>query len=322
MLCGLPFPEDPNLMVGMREPDDAGVYRIREDLALIQTVDFFTPLVDDPYIFGQIAAVNSLSDVYAMGGKPLTALNILCFPIKKLDVSDAREIIRGGLEKVNEAGALLVGGHSVIDDELKFGLSVTGVIHPDRVVRKGGARAGDVLVLTKAIGTGVIATALKGDMASQEYIDEMVRSMTTLNKAASSAMQKAGPPHACTDITGFGLVGHLYEILHTSGLGGRLRAGAVPFLKGALDYAAQGLLAGGLHRNRDFYKPMVRAEGHVDEDLLNLLFDPQTSGGLLIVIQPDRLDSLLAELKHSGVEVAAVVGEVLEGPAGEITIIQ
>lgn len=306
--------------MGLGEPDDAGVYKVREDLALIQTVDFFTPLVDDPYFFGQIAAANSLSDVYAMGGSPLTALNILCFPIKKLDVKMAREIIRGGLEKVNEAGTFLVGGHSVMDDELKYGLSVTGVIHPDKLVRKGGAKPGDRFVLTKPIGTGVISTAIKGGIAGSEVEAAMIRQMTTLNKAACEAMQKAGPPHAGTDVTGFGLIGHLYEILFSSEKSGRLHIGSVPMMAGAAEYAAKGMLAGGLHRNKDFYEPHITIEGKVDQDAYNLLFDPQTSGGLLICIPEDMLDDLLRELKNEGVACAAVVGEVIEGPPGQITV--
>jgi selenide, water dikinase len=319
VLCGLPLIKVPDLLVGMEEPDDAGVYKITDEIALIQTLDFFTPLVDDPYLFGQIAACNSLSDVYAMGGRPLTCMNILCFPIKKLGVKVAREIIRGGLEKIQEAGAVLVGGHSVLDDELKYGLSVTGIIHPGRILTKGGAQAGDRLILTKPLGTGVISTALKGDMASGAAISSMAHYMTTLNRKASEIASEAGV-HACTDVTGFGFIGHLHEILHYSQRAAHIDMGAIPFMEGALEYAAMGLLPGGLARNRDFYEAKVKIDGTVDNLKVDLLYDPQTSGGLLISVPPDKAEDVLKKLISEGIATAAVVGEIQSGPAGEIVL--
>jgi len=304
----------------MDEPDDAGVYKLNDEVALIQTVDFFTPIVDDPYIFGQIAACNSLSDVYAMGGKPLTAMNILCFPIKKLSASVAREIIRGGLDKINEAECLLVGGHSVIDEELKYGLSVTGIVHPDRVLAKGGMQAGDRLILTKPVGTGVISTALKGGMAAQQAVDAMVRSMTTLNRKAAEALAEVGHVHACTDVTGFGLIGHLHEMLHLSGMSATISLRAVPLLPDALDYASTGLIPGGLHRNLNFYKGKINNSSRASDPAVELLYDPQTSGGLLIAVKAEKCSDMLAAMKAQGLAEAAEIGEVTSSEEYEITI--
>jgi len=304
----------------MEEPDDAGVYRISDEVALIQTVDFFTPLVDDPYLFGQIAAANSLSDVYAMGGRPLTCMNIFCFPIHTLEVKVAREIIRGGLEKIHEAGAVLVGGHSVEDEELKYGLSVTGVIHPGKILAKGGAQPGDRLVLTKALGTGIISTALKGGMASDNAVTAMIRSMTTLNGPASSLLAGLPGVHCCTDITGFGLIGHLYEVLHNSKMSARVYSGAVPVMEGAAAYAAMGLVPAGLYRNRYFYLPHVMYGQGVDEKVAELFFDPQTSGGLLAALEPASAETFLQSLHENGITTAAIIGEIHEGDTGHITI--
>lgn len=304
----------------MDEPDDAGVYKLNDEVALIQTVDFFTPIVDDPYIFGQIAACNSLSDVYAMGGKPLTAMNILCFPIKKLSASVAREIIRGGLDKINEAECLLVGGHSVIDEELKYGLSVTGIVHPDRVLAKGGMQAGDRLILTKPVGTGVISTALKGGMAAQQAVDAMIRSMTTLNRKAAEALSEVGHVRACTDVTGFGLIGHLHEMLYLSGMSATISLGAVPLLPDALDYASSGLIPGGLHRNLNFYKGKINNSSRASDPAVELLYDPQTSGGLLIAVKAEKCSEMLAIMKAQGLAEAAEIGEVTSSEEYEITI--
>ncbi len=320
MLCGLNYRKDPNLIVGMDEPDDAGVYKLNDEVALIQTVDFFTPIVDDPYIFGQIAACNSLSDVYAMGGKPLTAMNILCFPIKKLGASVAREIIRGGLDKINEAECLLVGGHSVVDEELKYGLSVTGTVHPDRVLTKGGMQEGDRLILTKPIGTGVISTALKGEMAGKDAVEAMVQSMITLNRQAAEALAEVGFVHACTDVTGFGLLGHLHEMLHLSGKCARISLGKVPLLPNALDYASTGLIPGGLHRNMEFYRGKVRNLSGASDAAMELLYDPQTSGGLLIAVKTEKCRDLLAALKKRGLAQVAEIGEVTPSGEYEMTV--
>jgi selenide,water dikinase len=242
--------------VGLDRADDAGVYRVTDDIALIQTVDFFTPIVDDPYWFGQIAAANALSDVYAMGGVPKTAMNLVAFPLKQMDLSVLRQIIQGGLDKLREAHVVLVGGHSVEDDELKYGLSVTGFIHPDRVLTKKNLRPGDRLILTKPLGTGVVNTAIKGGLASKEITDRVTRLMAELNRIAAEVMGRY-PVHACTDITGFGLLGHLAEMVVDSGLGVRLKAESIPILPQALEYAGMGLFPAGAYKNREFRECMV-----------------------------------------------------------------
>jgi selenide,water dikinase len=297
------------LLVGRETSDDAGVIRVREDLALIQTVDFFTPIADDPASFGRIAAANALSDVYAMGGRPLAAMNLVAFPRKTLSLDVLEEILAGGLEKIHEAGALLVGGHSIEDDELKYGLSVTGVIHPDDVVRNSGARPGDRLVLTKPVGTGIVATAVKAELCPPEAEAEAVRWMTTLNAGASRAMQDVGVS-ACTDVTGFGLMGHALEVAVASRVTLEIRASDVPLIAGVLELAAQGMVPGGTHRNRSHGERSVSVEQGVDSPLVDCLFDAQTSGGLLIAVSPERTGRLHDELERRGVahhEVGRVV---------------
>jgi selenide, water dikinase len=303
----------------MESADDAGVYKLSEDLAIIQTVDFFTPIVDDPYMFGQIAASNALSDVYAMGGKPLTAMNLVCFPIKTLDISVLRDILRGGIDKIREAGVVLVGGHSVEDPELKYGLSVTGTIHPAKVITKAGARPGDRLILTKPLGTGIINTALKGGMAGEEAVARVSRSMAALNKQASQLMQEVGVS-ACTDITGFGLLGHACEMLQEGGVGMRIVSSNVPFFPEAAGFARMGMIPGGTYRNKDFRSSMVEFSAKLPDYMPDLLFDPQTSGGLLISVDAARTNDLLARLHQSGIPDAAVIGEVTEEPAGRIVV--
>ncbi len=315
----LPAMADPNLLVGMNNVDDAGVYRLTDDLALIQTVDFFTPIVDDPYLYGQIAAANALSDVYAMGGRPLTAMNLVAFPSKKVDTAVLGEILRGGAQKILEAGAVLVGGHSIEDDEPKYGLAVTGVIHPDRIITNCAARPGDKLVLTKPLGTGIITTAIKAGMASPDLEGEVSRWMATLNREAAAAMVAAGA-HACTDITGFGLLGHGLEMARGSGVNLVFHAGSLPILPGAREFAAMGLVPGGAYNNRHYVEDRVDIDAGVPEDLRDVLYDPQTSGGLLIAIPPDRVDDLLADLNRRGVTAARVVGEVEPGP-GRVIIL-
>jgi len=315
----LPLIADPNIIVGLEKADDAGVYKLSEDLAIIQTVDFFTPIVDDPRTFGQIAAANALSDVYAMGGRPLTAMNIVCFPIKTLDMSVLREILRGGLDKMAEAGVALVGGHSVDDIELKYGLSVTGTVHPRRVITKGGARAGDKLILTKPLGTGIINTAIKGNMASEETAARAASQMATLNRAASQQMQEIGVS-ACTDITGFGLLGHACEMIQDSGIGMRIRMSSVPVFPEAIDFAQMGMIPGGTYRNKEFRSTMIEAPGRLPDHVLDILFDPQTSGGLFIAVNSDRADLLLSRLRQNGVVEAAIVGEVVNHPKERIVI--
>jgi len=318
-LRGLDFPTDPNLIVGLDRADDAGVYRITDNLAIIQTVDFFTPIVDDPYWFGQIAAANALSDIYAMGGIPKTAMNIVAFPLKKMPIDILRRIIEGGLDKLREADVLLVGGHSIEDDEIKYGLSATGFVHPEQVITKRNLRAGDRLILTKPLGTGIISTAIKGGLASQETIQAITRLMATLNRTAAEAMKRY-PVHACTDITGYGLVGHLAEMLIGSGFGIRLVAGNIPIIPEAVEYAAMGMIPGGAYKNKNFRESLVNFETPIDPRIQDLLFDPQTSGGLLISLSEQASTKLLAELKEKGIEASAVIGEVVTQPVEEILI--
>jgi selenide,water dikinase len=351
---------DPNVLVGFDHADDAGVYQIAPDLALVQTVDFFTPIVDDPYTFGQIAATNSLSDVYAMGGRPLTSLAMVCFP-EKGDLAILERILAGGLSKMMEAGCTVIGGHSIRDDETKFGYSVTGLIDPNRVLTNGGARPGDALVLTKAIGTGVISTAIKKQKAEQRWIDAAVRSMTTLNKAAAeligagtnyvgpdalvwAAEQRSAPSpgvmsaeelrssgqarasvsrwnvHSLTDVTGFGLIGHAREMALASNVAIRLFADRIPLLDGALDCERAGHIPGGLKANRDFAECIVEYAGDIAEERKTLLFDPQTAGGLLMALPAQEADRLVSELKKLGLP-AAPMGEVEESSKPVIRVV-
>jgi selenide,water dikinase len=276
------------------------VFRVRDDLALIQTVDFFTPIVDDPRTFGRIAATNALSDVYAMGGTPMLAMNIVCFPRKRLPIEVLREVLRGGQEVVEQAGALLVCGHSVEDPELKYGLSVTGSVHPDRVVTNAGARPGDRLVLTKPLGTGVVATAVKAGLAPAAAEAEAVRWMTMLNRDAAEAMQEVGA-HACTDVTGFGLLGHALEMARASGVALELDASRVPLIGGVAELAAMGMIPAGSFANRSFCAAAVTVDAAVDPLLADLLADAQTSGGLLIAVAAERAEALHAALDRRGV---------------------
>ncbi len=295
------------------------MYKLTDDLAVIQTLDFFTPIVDDPYSFGQVAAANALSDVYAMGGQPLTAMNIVCFPIKTMDISVLQEILAGGLAKVHEADAIIVGGHTVEDDELKYGLSITGVIHPDKVVLNSGARTGDKLILTKPLGTGIIGTAVKGGVASADAEAKIVKSMTTLNRKAAELMQEIGV-HAGTDVTGFGLLGHAGEMINGSDVGMTINATAVPFFPEAREYAEMGMIPGGLHRNRDFRSNMVTIKKTVPDYMSDILFDPQTSGGLLISVAPEKAQGLLERIHREGIDEAALIGEVVAEPKGKIIV--
>jgi selenide,water dikinase len=305
--------------VGLDRADDAGVYRITDDIAIIQTVDFFTPIVDDPYWFGQIAAANALSDVYAMGGEPKTAMNLIGFPVNQMDMAVLRRILQGGVEKMKEADVVLVGGHSVEDNELKYGLSVTGLIHPDRVLTKTDLAAGDALILTKPLGTGIINTAIKGGIASEAIIDTITRLMAALNREAANVM-KHFPVHACTDITGFGLLGHMAEMVVDSNLGIEIQSQTVPFLSEAHDYASMGFVPAGTHNNRKFRAPMVDMSPSVDPVLQDILFDPQTSGGLLISVEAERADALLTALKEKGITFSAIIGHVILEPRGKIVV--
>lgn len=310
---------DPNLIVGMERAEDAGVYKLSDDLAVIQTLDFFTPIVDDPYIFGQVAAANALSDVYAMGGKPLTAMNIVCFPVKTMDMSILREILTGGLAKLHEAGVTLVGGHSVEDKELKYGLSIMGVVHPQKVILNTGAKVGDRLILTKQLGTGIINTALKGGVADEVAVSKAVKCMVTLNGKASELMLTVDV-HACTDVTGFGLLGHACEMIEGTDVGMVIYCSQAPFFPEVKELSEMGMLPGGLHRNREFRISMVEISPEIPLFMVDVLFDPQTSGGLLISVPGSEAEPLLDRMHKEGIEEAAIIGEVVAEPKGRIVV--
>ena len=316
----MPVSADKNLLVGLNTADDAGVYKLTDEIALIQTVDFFTPIVDDPYTYGQIAAANSLSDVYAMGGRPLTALNVVAFSTIIFPNEVLVDILKGGGDKVTEAGAVTVGGHTITDDELKYGLSVSGIVHPDKIVRNSTAKPGDKLILTKPIGTGIITTALKSGKELGELYDRVCLVMMTLNDKASLAMQTIGV-NACTDITGFGLMGHAMEMAKGSAVGIELIGQAVPIFEEALALIKEGFVPGGTRSNRVYLEENVTIEGSYSDELITLLHDAQTSGGLLISVAENKLDALIAELKKLGVETTTVIGEVTKSHPGKISII-
>jgi selenide,water dikinase len=305
----LPHLEDPNLLVGLDTGDDAAVYRLGEDLALVQTVDFFPPIVDDPYWYGAIAAANALSDVYAKGGRPILALNILCYPMG-LDKAILAQILKGGHEKAHEAGVLIVGGHTIDDVEPKYGLAVTGLIKPGAQVTNAAARPGDALVLTKPIGTGIITTAGKQDQTDQKTVERAIQVMAALNRAASEAMLKVGV-NACTDVTGFGLLGHLRTIAKASGVGARISLSAVPVIPGAWELAEAGIAPGGTHRNLESVEKDARWHRDISPAAKLLLCDAQTSGGLLIALPHAKAPALLRELEARDVQ-GVVVGEVTE----------
>ena len=313
LLEGIRVHEDPNLLVGFDKSDDASVYKVSDDLALVQTVDFFPPIADDPYLFGQIAATNALSDVYAMGGEPKLCLNIMAIP-ESMPKEAVHQLLRGGYDKVYEAGALITGGHSILDEEPKYGLAVTGFVHPDRVLTNSGARPGDVLLLTKPLGIGVLTTAAKADMASPAAAALAQQLMTTLNKSARDAMVQYRV-HACTDVTGFGLLGHACEMAQGSGVELELRVEDIDLIPEAVELARMGILPAGMYRNRAF------AEGEVDAGVTelckqDLLYDPQTAGGLLMAVDPADADALLAELRRC-VPSAQRIGVVQEYQGGK-----
>jgi selenide,water dikinase len=307
VLHALPKWEHPDLIVGTDTSDDAGVFRLRPDLAIVNTVDFFTPIVDDPYVFGQIAAANAVSDVYAMGADPVTALNIVAFPTGTLDLEVLAEILKGGAERARAAGAVVVGGHSIIDQELKYGMAVTGAVHPDRVIRNVGVREGDALVLTKPLGTGIITTALKRRKASAASVRAAVKSMVSLNKTASAIMRRY-PVHACSDVTGYGLLGHAYEMASGSGVTVVLESATLPLLPGVARLAAGGYLTGGCKRNRSYLDGKVSVAPGVAKNLEEVAFDPQTSGGLLIALPKGKAPQLVKALRAARVSAATVVG--------------
>jgi selenide, water dikinase len=317
---------DPNVLVGFDHADDAGVYKIGAETALVQTVDFFTPIVDDPYTFGQIAATNALSDIYAMGGRPLTSLAMVCFPDKG-DLDILERILAGGLSKMIEAGCTVIGGHSIRDDETKFGYSVTGLIEPTRVLTNSGAKPGDRLLLTKALGTGVISTAIKKGVARQSWIDAAVASMTRLNKQAADVITghlgTSGPAwtiHAMTDITGFGLIGHAREVAMGSNVSLRIHASRIPLLEGALDCVRAGHIPGGLKANREFAECAVAYEAGISEEVKTILFDPQTAGGLFISVAAEDASHLLQALSAAGVPTVEI-GEVVSQSKPLMTVV-
>lgn len=318
-LANLPIVSDPKVIRGMEAMDNAGVYRLTDDLALIQSVDFFTPVVDDPYAFGQIAVVNALSDVYAMGGTPVTAMNLVCFPTESMEITILKDILRGGADKMLEAKVVLLGGHSIDDVELKYGLSVTATVHPEKLLTNSGARPGDKVILTKPLGAGIISTALKAGQASQSQIATITRSMLTLNDKASALMVEAGA-HACTDITGFGFIGHVSHLAQNSGVGMNINLAALPAFPGALELVRRGFCPGGLQRNREFYSGSAQFAPEVPSEAQDVLYDPQTSGGLFICVSPDKAEGLLGRLKAAGVSDAAIIGEVVSEPKGIITV--
>ncbi|SHH94794.1 selenophosphate synthase [Clostridium grantii DSM 8605] len=297
--------EDKNLMVGIETSDDAAVYKLSDEIAIIQTLDFFTPVVDDPYIFGQVAAANALSDVYAMGGKPTVALNIVGFP-NCLSIDILGEILRGGADKVLEAGAVVVGGHSVEDNEPKYGLSVTGIVHPDKVMKNYGAKEGDLIILTKPLGTGIVNTAIKKEKASKEAYNNTVEVMTTLNKYAGEIMIKY-KVNACTDVTGFGLMGHAYEMASASNLTLELNKDKIPYIKEAKEYAKMKLVPGGTFKNKEYLSGKYELE-NVEEWLEHIIFDPQTSGGLLIALRKHEAEKMLQELNELSLK-SQIIGE-------------
>ena len=329
ILRALPRQIDANVLVGFETSDDAGIYRLSPELALVQTADFFTPIVDNPGLFGQIAAANALSDVYAMGGRPISALSLVCFP-ERGDPAILGEIMRGGLTKMSEAGCTVLGGHSIRDDELKFGYAVTGLIHPERVWRNVGARPGDLLILTKPLGTGVITTALKKGRASVESVAAATASMARLNRAAAEAIAQSDPNrtniHAVTDVTGFGLLGHTREMALGHAASGipavsiEIDHARIEFLPGAVDCAREGNASGGLHNNREFIGDCVRFADSVPEEYRLLLFDPQTSGGLLVAIAPEATPDALEALAQHGVS-ARQIGRVKEKQSSLISVV-
>ena len=318
-MCGLRIPQDENVLLGLTSPDDAGIYKISEDLALIQTVDFFTPIVDDPYDFGRIAVTNALSDVYAMGGVPKTALNLVAFPSPEMDLSILRSILEGGISKMEEAGVSLVGGHTIKDDELKYGIAVTGFVNPKRFYSKHGLKPGDVLILTKPIGTGVLSTALKKNMVGEDSVKAMTESMLKLNKNAMEASIGLDV-HACTDITGFGLLGHIAEMIEGLDVGIIIQFSNVPLLPGALEAAGAGLVPGGTKSNMEFRKNMVIKEDHIKNEEMIILFDAQTSGGLLFGMPESEAEKYIKNAENLG-ENAWVIGMATSDHPGKMRII-
>lgn len=319
VLAGLPAISDPRVLVSADTCDDAGVYKLTDDLALVQSVDVFTPNVDDPYIFGQIAASNSLSDIYAMGGEPVTALSVVGFPIETMSHKIMNQMLRGGIDKMKEAGVEVIGGHSIKDTEIKFGFAVTGVIDPKKIITNDKAKPGDVLVLTKPLGTGVISFACQLDRASKEAMEAIGRSMAELNKVAAETMVEAGVTTA-TDVTGFGLMGHLSEMVAQSEVTAEIYVDQVPFFEGVLDYVREELISGAIERNREYAAQYVEVTEDVSEDVEIALYDPQTSGGFLIAVKEDHAEKFVTKLREKGLNSAAIIGKIIARSEGKIIL--
>ncbi len=315
----LPEIFDPKVIVGTDTADDAAVYKLRDDLAVVQTVDYITPIVDDPFIFGAVAATNSISDIYAMGATPIFALSIVGFPAKKLPVKVLEQILQGGISKAAEGGIQVIGGHTIDDEEPKYGLVVTGIVHPDKVITNATAQVGDDLILTKPIGTGIVNTAIKVEMAPEESVQEAIKVMTTLNRAAAEAMVKVGV-NACTDVTGFGLLGHLHETTHASGVGANVYLSNIPVIAGVWEMLSDWIIPEGTHSNVEFVKEWVEFDDDLPEDAEFLLADPQTSGGLLISVPKEKTEILLEFLADAGVETFACIGEITADANSKIRV--
>ena len=316
---GLDIPLNDAVLVGSGSSDDAGVYKLTSDIALVQTVDFITPIVDDPFTYGRIAACNSLSDVYAMGGRPITALNVVCFPTKLFSLDKMTEILKGGLSVLSSVDVQLLGGHSVEDNELKYGLSVTGLVHPDRILMNNTIKAGDAIILTKPIGTGIIATAVKAGISEDEHYEPFIQTMTMLNNSAAEVMSHY-PVSACTDVTGFGLVGHLREMLGNNTLSIVVDSSSISYLPGAMETASMGMIPAGMYRNKDYVGDVCEVCDNVEREKTDVLFDPQTSGGLLIAVNTNDAHALVTELHDKGVTDAHIIAVVEERATGKIVI--
>jgi selenide,water dikinase len=311
---------DPNVLVGAQKLDDAGVYKISEEIALVQTVDYFTPIVKDPYIFGQIAAANALSDVYAMGGKPITAMNIICFPAGSMDLSILSDILQGGSDKLKEAGVSLLGGHSLIDkSEVKYGLAVTGLVHPKKILTNARIIAGDKLILTKPIGTGILNNCFKKDLLDDKTEEEIIWAMTTLNNKSAEVALEVGV-HACTDITGFGLIGHLAEMMEAGDVGIELNYASIPLFPRTEEFAERGIDPPGSQRNRKFREVLVEGLSELPSWKRWILFDAQTSGGLVFAVSPQKAEQLVKRLHQEGIKAACVIGAVVKEPQGKIVV--
>lgn len=311
--------KDPNLIVGFEGAEDAGVYKLTDDIAIVQSLDFFPPIVDDPYDFGEIAAANALSDLYAMGARPLTAMNIVSFPKKKISINILKRILEGGIKKIEEANAMLVGGHSIEDEELKYGLSVTGVIDPHKVIKNKGSKPGDSIILTKPIGTGIINTALKAGLASKQAIEKVTASMKELNKKPSEIIQKTGVS-AATDVTGFGLLGHLLEMIGCENIGMKIFPKKVPLFPDTKKFAKMGIVPAGSHSNKKSGETSIINSKKLESYMLDILFDAQTSGGMLFTIKKEKTQEILEKMKKNGIEHTSIIGEVISHPKGKIIL--